>query len=188
MGKKFFAIMIVAIMLLSIFAGCSQKPDSEDKSSGENSSAEDNSSGSESSGDSQQDSSQKSGEFTLYTYYAESGKVGTDYAIEELKKLYPDVTINIEHRTDSDGAVLKTRAAVGELPDIFECTGTLTDIFIESKDIVPLDDTMEKMGYFDMFVENTFSGKKSEDGHYYAVSVDVREPALFFYNKKVCCF
>ena len=85
-------------------------------------------------------------EITVYTYYADASVQVVDGTVERLNEIYPDLKINIEHRTDSDGAVLKTRAAVGELPDIFECTGQLTDILRESGDLAVLDDVIEQTG------------------------------------------
>lgn len=60
-------------------------------------------------------------ELSLYTYYADSAVQIIDETLERLKEIYPDVTVNVEYRTDGDGQVLKTRASVGELSDIFEC-------------------------------------------------------------------
>lgn len=88
-------------------------------------------------------------EITIYTYYADASVPVVDGTVENLKEIYPDLKINIEHRTDSDGAVLKTRAAVGELPDIFECTGQLTDILRKSGDLAVLDDAVEEKGLAD---------------------------------------
>lgn len=124
-------------------------------------------------------------EITIYTYYADASVAIVDGTLEQLKKVYPDLTINIEHRTDSDGAVLKTRAAVGELPDIFECTGQLTDILQESGDLAVLDDAIEEYDLFSKFLDGNFDIKKSEDGHYYAITATVPESCLIFYNTEV---
>ena len=124
-------------------------------------------------------------EISLYTYYADASKELVDAVLPKVNEKYPNVKINIEHRTDSDGAILKTRAAVGELPDIFECTGTLTDIFIQSKDILPLNDAMEAQDYSSKFIDSAFNGKMHSDGNYYALSTSTPDNANFFYNKEV---
>lgn len=124
-------------------------------------------------------------EITLYTYYADAAIEIIDNTLEKLKEIYPDLTINIEHRTDSDGAVLKTRAAVGELPDIFESTGQLTDILYESGDLMMLDDALESSDLFSKFIDGNFDVKQSEDGHYYAVNATVPEACLVYYNTEV---
>lgn len=128
---------------------------------------------------------QEKREITIYTYYAESAKLAIDGALVEMQKLYPDIIFNIEHRSDADGSVLRTRAAVGELPDIMELTGALTETFVTSKDILMLDDNMNKMGFLDKFIPNVLEGSKYGDGHYYAIGPDVPENYMIFYNKSV---
>lgn len=129
--------------------------------------------------------SDKTAEVTIYTYYAESAKETVDAALPEMQKMYPNVTFNIEHRTDADGSVLRTRAAVGELPEIMELTGALTETFVKSGDILPLDDAMENMGFLDQFIPHAIDGKQYSDGHYYAVGPSVPENFMIFYNKTV---
>lgn len=124
-------------------------------------------------------------ELTLYTYYADSAIEQVDRALEIMKETYPDLKINIEHRTDSDGSVLKTRAAVGELPDIFECTGQLTDLMVKSGDLAELDSVIEETGFFDKYLDGNFEVKRSADGHFYAISSTIPECCLMFYNKEV---
>lgn len=124
-------------------------------------------------------------EINLYTYYADSSIAIIDSTLEKLKVKYPDLTINIEHRTDSDGTVLKTRAAVGELPDIFECTGELTDILRESKHLPVLDKTIEDYKLASYYLEGNFECKKSSDGHYYAINENGPNACLFYYNTDV---
>ncbi len=121
-------------------------------------------------------------ELDFYVYYADSNIPIVDRAMEILKEKYPDLTVNIEHRIDSDGAVLKTRAAVGELPDVFECVGQLTDIFRDSGDILPLNDLMEERAYTETFYETALDGKLDADGNYYAITIDAPQAALMYYN------
>ena len=109
-------------------------------------------------------------EITVYTYYADASVPVVDGTVENPKEIYPDLKINIEHRTDSDGAVLKTRAAVGELPDIFECTGQLTDILRKSGDLAELDDVIEEKGLADndiiplaLFAQQKWPGLQMDD-------------------------
>ena len=59
-------------------------------------------------------------DLTVYRYYADSDKDNLDYAIQKMTEKYPNLSFTMEHRTDSDGVALRTWAAVGELPDIFE--------------------------------------------------------------------
>lgn len=163
MKKRIIAALLASTLAFSITA-CG-KTDTKDKTSSE--------------------PTKQASELSLYTYYADASIERVDRILESMKKIYPDLTINIEHRTDSDGSVLKTRAAVGELPDIFECTGQLTDILIKSNDLAQLDDVIEKTNLFDKFLDGAFDSKKDKDGHYYAVQPEAPEVCLMFYNIEV---
>lgn len=194
MKRKLTASILAAALAVStILAGCGGAADGgeskaaqsqeagEEARSGETDSAE---SGPAKTTD-QADTGEVPGELTIYTYYADSAIAQVDRALEIMKETYPDLKINIEHRTDSDGSVLKTRAAVGELPDIFECTGQLTDILIKSGDLAELDSAIEETGFFDKYLDGNFDVKKSADGHFYAISSTVPECCEVFYNKEV---
>lgn len=132
-----------------------------------------------------EDTGEVPSELTLYTYYADSAIQQVDRAVELMKETYPDLKINIEHRTDSDGSVLKTRAAVGELPDMFECTGQLTDLLVKSGDLAELDSAIEETGFFEKYLDGNFDVKKSADEHYYAVTSTTPDCCQVFYNKEV---
>ncbi|MGI5958826.1 MAG: ABC transporter substrate-binding protein [Massiliimalia sp.] len=170
MKRKWLAMILAGMLTATAFTGCGGSNDKNTSSgSTESSSGE----------------VKTASELTLYAYYADSGIEQIDKTLEVMKDIYPDLTINIEHRTDSDGSVLKTRAAVGELPDMFECTGQLTDILMESGDLAPLDDAMEEAGMFDKYLDGTFDAKKASDGHYYAVQSDIPQACLMFYNIEI---
>nr|WP_308627453.1 extracellular solute-binding protein [uncultured Eisenbergiella sp.] len=194
MKRKLTASILAAALAVStILAGCGGAADG-----GESKAAQSQEAGAEAQGGetdsaesgpakttAQADTGEVPGELTIYTYYADSAIAQVDRALEIMKETYPDLKINIEHRTDSDGSVLKTRAAVGELPDIFECTGQLTDILIKSGDLAELDSVIEETGFFDKYLEGNFDVKKSADGHFYAISSTVPECCEVFYNKEV---
>ncbi|HEY5584957.1 MAG TPA: extracellular solute-binding protein [Ruminiclostridium sp.] len=186
MIKKSLSMLLVVAMLFTALVGCGKSDNTAGSSTtttGEATIASEATTTSDTTAIS--DNTQKAGEFTVYTYYADAAKIITDEAVRLMKEKYPNVKLNIEHRSDSDGAVLKTRSAVGELPDIFECTGTLTDTFIQSKDIIPLNSAMEKMDFENLYMPNIFAGLKSADGNYYAVQASAPSAALIYYNKKV---
>ncbi len=124
-------------------------------------------------------------ELTLYKYYADSAIEQVDRALEFMKEHYPNLKINIEHRTDSDGSVLKTRAAVGELPDIFECSGQLTDIFVKSGDLYDLTSAFKEADLENKYIAGVFDAKKTNDGKYYAIQADTPGTYNLFYNKEV---
>lgn len=128
---------------------------------------------------------QQTAELTLYTYYVDSDKEIVDYALNEMKKIFPNVTVIPENRTDADGTVLKTRAAVGELPDIFECPSNVLESFAASGDILALDDAMEEMGFADYVLPSVLENRANSDGKIYAISALSNEPMLMYYNKDV---
>ena len=191
MKRKLFAAVLSAILVLSATActagsGASSAAWSEPASEAPAAETAETPVASEDGGsDSGAEDTQKELEISLYTYYADSSKELVDTTLPRVNEKYPNVKINIEHRTDSDGAILKTRAAVGELPDIFECTGTLTDIFIQSQDILPLNDAIEAQDFFAKFKPTAFDGKQYSDGNYYAISASTPDNAMFYYNKEV---
>lgn len=124
-------------------------------------------------------------EIDLYIYYADSNIPVVDAAVEAMKELYPETEVIIEHRTDADGTVLKSRAAIGELPDVMELSSTIMDVFIEADYIAALDTAMTETNYFDKYYNNTFDAKQAEDGSYYALFANVPEACLVYYNKEV---
>lgn len=180
MYKKMIAILLGVTMTAGMMAGCGSpsgntaKVEETQKTTAAETEAENK----------DVDWTQKEGEFSLYTYYTDVSKEQVDYALKQMKEKYPKVTFNVEHRSDSDGQILKTRAAVGELPDIIESTGTLTETLIKSGDILPLDDVMEETGFVEKFNPGTLDGFKCSDGHYYAIQASVSTAGIF-YNKRV---
>lgn len=185
MRKKLLALLLAASMLLALAACAGASESGSEAPADTTGETGDSAAGDEGGAAAGDDLTQREAELTLYTYYADSAVGVIDATLPKVKEKFPNVTINIEHRTDSDGAILKTRAAVGELPDIFECTGTLTDIFIESGDILPLKADMDALNYSDMFLPSTFDGKQSADGDYYALTISLPENAMFYYNREV---
>lgn len=128
---------------------------------------------------------QTTAELSMNTYYVDSDKAIVDYAIAEMKKIFPNVTVIPENRTDADGTVLKTRAAVGELPDIFECPASALESFVTSGDILALDDAMAEMDFASYVYDGVLENRAGKDGKIYAISALPNEPLGIFYNKKV---
>lgn len=124
----------------------------------------------------------------VYRYYADSDKKNLDYAIAKMKEKYPNLKIDIEHRTDSDGSTLRTRAAVGELPDIFEINSA--DVYKTLKSdgtLYQVDKEVADTGFYDLFT-NGASAKKArtaDDGHQYGFGCEVSNLGELWYNKKL---
>ncbi|MDR1905111.1 MAG: extracellular solute-binding protein [Treponema sp.] len=122
-------------------------------------------------------------ELNFYTYYAENSIPVTDAALTAMKAKYPNLKVNIEHRADSDGSTLKARAAIGEMPDVYECVGSsVVDSFIKSGDMLVLDDIIQKTGLFNEFLDGTFNNTRYSDGHYYTLVSDTPNAFLVYYN------
>lgn len=177
MKRSIVALTMVLGLAAGMLSGCggAEKAESETGSASQSST--------ESSGSGDEMKIPK--EITFYTYYADSGKPRVDETMKRLKEIYPDLTVNIEHRTDGDGSVLKTRAAVGELPDVFECMGQVENVLLKSGDLAPLDDVMEETDFASKFLDGNLEVKKAEDGHYYAVDTTTPGGYLIYYNTEV---
>lgn len=183
--KKALAMVLALSMSLGLITGCTAS-NTGSQASGEASKAtsEAASTAAEESS-SPEDLKQATAELSLYTYYVDSDKEIIDYALAEMKKIFPNVTVVPENRTDADGTVLKTRAAVGELPDIFECPSNVLESFSQSGDIAPLDDAMKAVDFASYVLPSVLENRASKDGKIYAISALANEPYCLFYNKEV---
>ena len=179
MAKRISALLLAALMSVGMLTACGGAASSSAPAA--SSAAASTSTAPASS----TDLKQAKADLTLYTYYVDSDKEVIDYALEQMKTIFPNVTVTPENRTDADGTVLKTRAAVGELPDIFECPSNVLESFAQSGDIVPLDDAMASMGFSDMVLPGVLENRACKDGKIYAISALANEPALIYYNKQV---
>lgn len=129
-----------------------------------------------------------SAELTIYRYYADSDKDNMDYAIEKMKEKYPDLSFTIEHRTNSDGSALRTWAAVGELPDIFEINAA--DVYQILKDdgsLYVVDEEVKATGFYDLFSNGAaaLEARTSDDGHQYGFGCEVSNLGQLWYNKEL---
>ncbi|MDA3957754.1 ABC transporter substrate-binding protein [Oceanispirochaeta sp.] len=121
----------------------------------------------------------------LYTYYADKAVVIVDQAVARVEAKYP-VEIEIIHRVDATGVELKTMAAVGKLPDIYEVTGeSIINTFLKSGDIAPLEAGMEKYGVMKDVNATTLGSLVNTDGHTYAMNFEAPRNFLIYYNEKV---
>ena len=128
-----------------------------------------------------------SADLTYYRYYADSDKENLDYALGIMKKKYPNLNITMEHRTDSDGSTLRTWAAVGELPDIFEINAA--DVYKTLKDdgtLYSVDDEVKKTGFYDLFTngEAAKEARTADDGHMYGYGCEASNLGELWYNKE----
>ncbi|MDD3278812.1 MAG: extracellular solute-binding protein [Lachnospiraceae bacterium] len=187
MKKKILALAMSMLMTAGMLAGCggTEKSDSSTESGDAKQESASAQEGTSAAGEAGEGEIKVPEEITFYVYYADSSLPRVDETMKRLKEIYPDTKVNIEHRTDGDGSVLKTRAAVGELPDIFECMGQVEEPLLKSGDLVMLDDVMEEKDFASKFFDGNLDIKKAEDGHYYAVDTVTPSPYLIYYNTEV---
>ena len=200
--KRKSAIILALVLAITAAAGCAG---STKESSAEPESLQETSTVQaphETEADSQNESEVKKGEYvgfdgvdpdisaeiTIYRHYADADKINVDGAIAKMKEKYPNLVINIEHRSDSDGTALKTWAAVGELPDIFE--NTAADAYqsmLDNGDLYVMDEAIEATGFYDLFTNGKISqeGHTNADGHQYSMACEVDNVLCIRYNKEL---
>lgn len=171
--RKQFLTATAALAATSALAACSSSSDSSTSTSTSSTSSDSTTSADPT-------------EVSLYIYYVDSNVTMIDEALEILKSdYYPDLTINIEHRDDATGDVLRTKAAVGELPDIMEMQSSFVQDFIDAGYLVPLNDSLDASGLKDVYIENTYLPQLNEDGNYYTFRPAASQPYTIFYNTEV---
>ena len=121
---------------------------------------------------------------SIYTQYADDDtKVPYDYAVEQLAEAYPNVELNLIVQAQDDGQTLKTLAATGQLPDIYQASTDLINTFRESNQIMVLNDVAESTGFLDKLYDANKDLAYAEDGNIYAFPFSGQEYVLWYYNK-----
>jgi len=172
-------LLLVVIMLISLMA-CSNNNNSTNSgsvtNSPENNKTEENATNTETPAE----------EVTLkmYVHYtSEDEKAQLDYAMAEMKKIMPNVTLDIDVMPQDSGAKLKTYFATGNLPDIFEVAPSDIAIGVNSKSMVPLDDYINKFNLTDELTPAALSQLEQQDGHTWAMPASNSNFALIYVNK-----
>lgn len=125
-------------------------------------------------------------DLTVYRYYADADKTDLDFAMNKMQEKYPNLSFTIEHRTDSAGEALRTWAAVGELPDIFEINSAeVYDMLKEEGTLYIVDDEVEKTGFYELFSNGAAAkeARTADDGHQYGFGCEVGHLGALWYNK-----
>ncbi len=121
---------------------------------------------------------------SIYTQYADDDtKVPYDYAVEQLKEAYPNVELNLIVQAQDDGQTLKTLAATGQLPDIYQASTDIINTFRESNQIMVLNDVAQSTGFLDKLYDANKDLAYAEDGNIYAFPFSGQEYVLWYYNK-----
>ena len=120
---------------------------------------------------------------SIYTQYADDDtKVPYDYAVEQLAEAYPNVELNLIVQAQDDGQTLKTLAATGQLPDIYQASTDIINTFRESGQIMALNDVAESSGFLDKLYDANKELAYADDGNIYAFPFSGQEYVLWYYN------
>jgi raffinose/stachyose/melibiose transport system substrate-binding protein len=129
---------------------------------------------------------QESVKLRIYAQYADDDtKLPYDYAVAELKKEMPNVELELETQAQDDGQKLKTYAATGNLPDIFQAGVDIISTFKKSGNILELDKYVDSYDFKDKMFSSTMNTLVSDDEHVYAFPYAGNEFMLLYYNKEI---
>mgnify|MGYP003289916832 CR=1 FL=1 len=163
MKKKILSLLLCAVMAVTMLAAC----------------------GGNGAGNTEQ-GGDESGKIVLdiYAQYADDDtKVPYDYAVEKLKEKYPNVELNLIIQAQDDGTTLKTMAATGQLPDIFQANTDIINTLRETNQVMVLNDVADKTGFSAKLFESCKGLAYAEDGNMYAFPYAGDEYVLWYYNK-----
>jgi raffinose/stachyose/melibiose transport system substrate-binding protein len=185
MKKKILSSLLCAAVTASTIVGCGQ---SAATSTSTTDSAKTEASKTEAVAETKaEEQTADSGEkvtLSVYTQYADDDtKVPYDYAVEQLKEAYPNVELNLIVQAQDDGQTLKTLAATGQLPDIYQASTDIINTFRESNQIMVLNDVAKSTGYLDKIYEANKELAYAEDGNIYTFPFSGQEYVLWYYNK-----
>ncbi len=123
---------------------------------------------------------------SIYSYNVDDGKKLNDEIVQILEEKY-NCNIEIIHRADGTGVELKTMAASGDLPDIFEVAGpSVCDALINSNNILALDDIIKAKDIDKVIDTKKYVWpRKSGDGKTYVLKYIYPETYMIMYNNDV---
>ncbi|MBQ6416185.1 MAG: extracellular solute-binding protein [Butyrivibrio sp.] len=186
MKKKILSSLLCATVAATTIIGCGQSAQTTTETQSE---APSEAATAEATAEAEntQDEAKESGEkvtLSIYTQYADDDtKVPYDYAVEQLKEAYPNVELNLIVQAQDDGQTLKTLAATGQLPDIYQASTDIINTFRESNQIMVLNDVAKSTGFLDKLYEANKDLAYAEDGNIYAFPFSGQEYVLWYYNK-----
>ncbi len=118
-------------------------------------------------------------------YFDDDTKKPYDYAVAELKKEMPNVELELDPYVQDGGQKLKTYAATGNMPDIFDGGWNDFQIFKNSKNILELDNEAETAAFKEDLNPGNEAKLISPDGHVYGYPYAGIEFQVLYYNKKI---
>ena len=188
MKKKILSSLLCATVAATTIIGCGQSAQTTTETQSEApSEAATVEATAEATAEAENTQANESGEkvtLSIYTQYADDDtKVPYDYAVEQLKEAYPNVELNLIVQAQDDGQTLKTLAATGQLPDIYQASTDIINTFRESNQIMVLNDVAKSTGFLDKLYEANKDLAYAEDGNIYAFPFSGQEYVLWYYNK-----
>ncbi|WP_239616079.1 ABC transporter substrate-binding protein [Cohnella mopanensis] len=118
-------------------------------------------------------------------YFDDDTKKPYDYAVAELKKAMPNVELDLDPWQQDNFQKLKTYAATGNMPDIYDADYGLIKAFAESKNIEILDNAQATKDLLADFNPGYEKSLTAADGHTYAYSATGTGFQILYYNKKL---
>lgn len=188
MKKRLVSAVVCTAMAATMLAGCGSKGGTTEKATEKQDTTADKASSSSAVTDTGYPvlNDGKPLELSIYTQYADDDSmVPYDYAIEQLKVAFPNVTLNKIDQAQDDGATLKTLASTGQLPDIYQASTDIINTFRESNQIMVLNDVADSTGFSSKLIESNKELAYAEDGNMYAFPFAGQEYVLWYYNKQI---
>jgi raffinose/stachyose/melibiose transport system substrate-binding protein len=123
---------------------------------------------------------------SCFVHYSSDGeKAVVNYAMDQVKKRFPNVTIVPDVMPQDNNQKIKTLAATGDLPDLLEIDGGTTSLFNESNLILPLDSYVAKNKIAGFFYPAANPFLRDAKGRVLSVGNTVRDIIVIIYNKKL---
>ncbi|SFB04104.1 raffinose/stachyose/melibiose transport system substrate-binding protein [Cohnella sp. OV330] len=180
--KKALALGMTGLMLSTALAACG----SGNKENQASESAPASQPASQAAGSASAGAPAEKTKLRVYAQYSDDDTKGYyDYAVKELAKEMPNVELELEIQAQDDGQKLKTYAATGNLPDIFNTGLDQINVFRKSNNILQLDEYVDKFGFKDKMQPSTLNTLYTDDQHVYAFPYAGNEFMLIFYNKEL---
>lgn len=162
--KKSISILLIMALVLSLFAGCGSKKDSNEETAGV-------------------DGEELTGSFTYWIHNGPAFAKETEKTVKEFEKLHPGVKINLQ-KFPYDVLMDKTTTAyaAGTEADLIQGYGSWFQTLIRNDKLEPVPEDMlaaEK----DLYYEPALAGYE-KDGKYYGMPREVNvEYGLFYHTK-----
>ncbi|MFC5529398.1 ABC transporter substrate-binding protein [Cohnella yongneupensis] len=178
----YFSVMAASLILAFSMAACGNGKSADPGASGATVKATGSEAGSTASGAAQEETIK----LRIYVkYFNDDTKKPYDYAVAALKKEMPNIELVLDPMQQDDNQKLKTYAATGNLPDIFDTDYNIIKAFVESKNIEMLDDAQATKDLLAAFNQGNDKSLTAPDGHIYGYTAGGTNFQLLFYNKKL---